>query len=166
MKLNSFGMNSHPKRYENTLTNGMKLHSKGMKWCRRYEKIPMIPRYETDAQGMKQMHKVWKMCPRYEKCAQGIQLSPKVTFWCFKVWNTCFLEKQWFFIPLWVCFIPLWVWKKLLFFPDDRQTSQSLAARQSKHSQSRQDRAPGPAQPLSLSRLGRLRLLSSVSFGV
>jgi hypothetical protein len=45
MKLNSFGMKSHPKRYE---------------------KIPMIPRYETDAQGMKDS-------TRYEKCAQGIQ---------------------------------------------------------------------------------------------
>jgi hypothetical protein len=31
MKLNSFGMKSHPKRYENTLIEGMKLHSKGMK---------------------------------------------------------------------------------------------------------------------------------------
>ena len=66
MKLKSFGMNSHPKRYENTLIEGMKLHSKGMKWCRRYEKIPIIPRYETDAQGMKDS-------TRYEKCAQGIQ---------------------------------------------------------------------------------------------
>ena len=36
----------------------------------------------------------------------------------FKVWNKCFLEKQWFFIPLWVCFIPFWVWKYRLFFPD------------------------------------------------
>ena len=58
--MNSFGMKSHPKRYENTLIEGMKIHSKGI------EKIPMIPRYETDAQGMKDS-------TRYEKCAQGIQ---------------------------------------------------------------------------------------------
>jgi hypothetical protein len=31
MKLNSFGMKSHPKWYENTLIEGMKIHSKGMK---------------------------------------------------------------------------------------------------------------------------------------
>ena len=139
---------------------------------KRYEMMSKVWKNTNDTKvwnrctRYERQHKVWKMCPRYEKCAQGIKQTPKVTFWCFKVWNTCFLEKQWFFIPLWVCFIPLWVWKKLLFFPDDRQTSQSLAARQSKHSQSRQDRAPGPAQPLSLSRLGRLRLLSSASFGV
>jgi hypothetical protein len=117
MKLNSFGMNSHPKRYENTLIKSMKLHPKGMKWCRRYEKIPMIPRYETDAQGMKDS-------TRYEKCAQGMKMcsryktnAHRYEIFC-KVWNTCFLEKQWFFIPLWVCFIPFWVWKKSLFFPD------------------------------------------------
>ena len=120
MKLNSFGMKSHPKRYENTLIEGMKLHSKGMKWCRRYEKIPIIPRYETDAQGMKQMHKVWNRCTRYEKCAQGIKQLHKGMKCFFKVWNKCFLEKQWFFIPLWVCFIPFWVWKYRLFFPDER----------------------------------------------
>ena len=96
----------------------MKLHSKGMKWCRRYEKIPIIPRYETDAQGMKQMHKVWNRCTRYEKCAQGIKQLHKGMKCFFKVWNKCFLEKQWFFIPLWVCFIPFWVWKYRLFFPD------------------------------------------------
>ena len=118
MKLKSFGMKSHPKRYENTLIEGMKLHSKGMKWCRRYEKIPIIPRYETDAQGMKQMHKVWNRCTRYEKCAQGIKQLHKGMKCFFKVWNKCFLEKQWFFIPLWVCFIPFWVWKYRLFFPD------------------------------------------------
>ena len=66
------------------------------------------------------MHKVWKMCPRYEKCAQGIQLPHTGMKCLFKVWNTCFLEKQCFFIPLWVCFIPFWVWKYRLFFPDDR----------------------------------------------
>ena len=64
------------------------------------------------------MHKVWKMCLRYEKCAQGIQLPHTGMKCLFKVWNTCFLEKQCFFIPLWVCFIPFWVWKYRLFFPD------------------------------------------------
>ena len=80
MKLNSFGMNSHPKRYENTLIEGMQIHSKGMKWCRRYEKIPMIPRYETDAQGMKDS-------TRYEKCAQGMKNVLKVYNKSTKVWN-------------------------------------------------------------------------------
>ena len=63
------------------------------------------------AQGMKDS-------TRYEKCAQGIQLLHKGMKCFFKVWNTCFLEKQWFSIPLWVYFISFWVRKKLLFFPD------------------------------------------------
>jgi hypothetical protein len=56
-------------------------------------------------------HKVWKMWPRYTTGPQRYEMI-------FQVWNTCFLEKQWVFIPLWVYFIPFWVWKKSLFFPD------------------------------------------------
>ena len=72
------------------------------------------------------MHKVWNRCTRYENCAQGIKQLHKGMKCFFKVWNKCFLEKQWFFIPLWVCFIPFWVWKYRLFFPDDLGTWHEL----------------------------------------
>jgi len=52
------------------------------------------------------------MCPRYETD------PPQRHKMRFQVWKRSFLEKQWFFIPLWVYFIPFWVWKKSLFFPD------------------------------------------------
>ncbi len=111
MKLNSFGMKSHPKRYENTLIEGMKIHSKVWKWCRRYEKIPMIPRYEKDAQGMKKMHKVWKMCPRYTTNPQRYENAftgmKKVFSWKTVVFHT--------FMGLFHTFLGI---KKSLFFPD------------------------------------------------
>jgi hypothetical protein len=69
------------------------------------------PRYEKKTQGMKNVPKVWKMCPRYETDPQSYKMR-------FQAWKRSFLEKQWFFIPLWVYFIPFWVWKKSLFFPD------------------------------------------------
>ena len=69
------------------------------------------------AQGMKNVPKVWKMCPRYTT-------PPKRYEMLFEVWNACFLEKQWFFIPLWVYFISFWVWKYRLFFPDGHDNGQ------------------------------------------
>ena len=92
---------------------------------KRYEMMSKVWKNTNDTKvwnrctRYERQHKVWKMCPRYEKCAQGIKQTLKVMKWCFKVWNMFFLEKQWVFIPLWVCFIPLWVWKKSLFFPDE-----------------------------------------------
>ena len=51
MKLNSFGMKLHPKRYENTLIEGMKIHLKGMKMMSKVRKntndtkVQPIPAY-------------------------------------------------------------------------------------------------------------------------
>ena len=98
-------------------------------------------RYEKDAQGMKKIPKVWKMCPRYERDPQSYKMR-------FQVWKRSFLEKQWFFIPLWVYFIPFWVWKKLLFFPEVGRSAHNFlpwsAARRSAANRERETKKPLP----------------------
>jgi len=71
----------------------------------------MIPRYETDAQGMKDR-------TRYEKCSQGIQLTHKGMKCFFRYETRVFLKNSGFsshtFMGLFHTFLGM---KKIAVFP-------------------------------------------------
>ena len=80
MKLNSFGMKSHPKRNENTLIEGIETTLK------RYEMMSKVWKNTNDT-------KVWNRCTRYErqhkvwKMCQGMKNVLKVYNFSTRVWN-------------------------------------------------------------------------------